>query len=244
MTRRALLAMIASDPLHGAGEPDVVIPVRIILDSRLGGSTLVERVWKPVWTETLRDLRRGGMHVQTGSGAGEVKRTASGSPVFTGLVHGVVNVVVTHRMPVNWDRGRGVTAVATRFEGHHVVLIALDRAHGHQIPFLSVNTCLHELIHVLLQDVYDNRPAGLEGEAREFRVDAYATRLWLFGDGSALRNAARGYIVRSRQVPVSSIGWRFQYVRERHAHSIGPKRKYRSQIGLTIICTIQMPATT
>ena len=36
----------------------------------------------------------------------------------------------------------------------------------------------------------------------------------------------------------------FQYVRLRHTHSSGPKRKYRSQIGLTASCKSQMPPTT
>ncbi len=40
------------------------------------------------------------------------------------------------------------------------------------------------------------------------------------------------------------IGWRCQYVNDRHSHSNGPKRKRRSHSGLQISCTIQIAATT
>jgi hypothetical protein len=39
------------------------------------------------------------------------------------------------------------------------------------------------------------------------------------------------------------IGWRFQYVSDRHTHSIGPNSKYRSQIELNAILKIHIPAT-
>jgi hypothetical protein len=77
-------------------------------------------------------------------------------------------------------------------------MVALYRAHCHQIPFLSVNTCVHELLHVLLQDVFEGRPKGLLGEAREFRIDWHATRLWLFHDGGTIRKAAQAYVDRLR----------------------------------------------
>jgi hypothetical protein len=77
-------------------------------------------------------------------------------------------------------------------------MIALNWAHGHQIPFLSVNTCVHELLHALLGDIFEDRPAGWRGAAREFRIDAYATRLWLFRDGSHIRQAAQVYVDRLR----------------------------------------------
>jgi hypothetical protein len=39
------------------------------------------------------------------------------------------------------------------------------------------------------------------------------------------------------------IGCRFQYVSERHTHSIGPNSKYRSQIELNAILKIHIPST-
>ena len=77
-------------------------------------------------------------------------------------------------------------------------MVALDHAHGHQIPLLSVNTCVHELLHALLHDIFERRPDGLLGEARELRIDWYATRLWLFHDGAAIRRAAQAYVERLR----------------------------------------------
>ncbi|MCC6291595.1 MAG: hypothetical protein IT164_03005 [Bryobacterales bacterium] len=64
------------------------------------------------------------------------------------------------------------------------------------IPFVAVNTCTHELLHALLLDIFENRPPGLWGQAREFRVDALATRLWLLKDGSPVKGPARGYLKR------------------------------------------------
>ena len=40
------------------------------------------------------------------------------------------------------------------------------------------------------------------------------------------------------------IGCRAWYVSDRHSHSSGPKRKWRSQIGLAISWNIHTPATT
>jgi hypothetical protein len=78
-------------------------------------------------------------------------------------------------------------------------MVALNYAHCHQIPLLSVNTCVHELLHVLLNDIVESRPHGLPGEMREFRIDWLATRLWLFHDGGTIREAARTYAGRLRQ---------------------------------------------
>jgi hypothetical protein len=114
------------------------------------------------------------------------------------LEHGAINLVVTDRIPLLWDAGRGLAGVTTRYDGYHVCMIALNYAHGHQIPFFSVNTCVHELLHALLQDIYVSRPQGLPGEEREFRIDWYATLLWLFHDGTVIRNSAQAYLARLR----------------------------------------------
>jgi hypothetical protein len=108
----------------------------------------------------------------------------------------VVNFVITDRIPVGWDKGRALSGVTTRYRGHHLCMVALNHAHCHQLPFLSVNTCVHELLHALLHDVFEGRPQGLRGEAREFRIDWYATRLWLFHDGATIRKATEAYVDR------------------------------------------------
>jgi hypothetical protein len=99
---------------------------------------------------------------------------------------------------MEWDHARALSGVTTRYQGYHLCMVALNYAHGHQIPFLSVNTCLHELLHALLGDIFESRPEGLPGAAREFRVDWYATRLWLFHDGAHIRKAAQTYAERLR----------------------------------------------
>jgi len=77
-------------------------------------------------------------------------------------------------------------------------MVALQYAHGNQVPFLSVNTCLHELLHALLQDIFVSRPKWFQTGGREVRIDWYATRLWLFHDGAAIRESAQAYLDRLR----------------------------------------------
>lgn len=110
----------------------------------------------------------------------------------------MINFAITNRIPLDWDRGRGLNGVTTWYRGYHLCVVGLDQAHGHQIPMLSVNTCVHELLHVLLQDVFESRPKGSRGVAREFLIDWYATRLWLLHEGSAIQKAAQVYVKRLR----------------------------------------------
>jgi hypothetical protein len=75
-------------------------------------------------------------------------------------------------------------------------MVALRYAHGNQIPFLSVNTCVHELLHVLLQDILISRLKWFQGGGHELRIDWYATWLWLFHDGATIRKSAQAYLDR------------------------------------------------
>jgi hypothetical protein len=77
-------------------------------------------------------------------------------------------------------------------------MIALWYAHGNQVPFLSVNTCVHELLHALLQDIFVSRPKWFDSREREMRIDWCATRLWLFHDGASIRDSAQAYLARLR----------------------------------------------
>ena len=151
-----------------------------------------------IWPEAVRDFLRGGIHLQSGQGPGEVRRAPSGRPAFKGLAPGAINLVRTDVIPLEWDNGRGLAGVAAQYDGYHVCLVALPRAHGHLIPFVSLNTCVHELLHVLLHDIFERRPKGLEGRGREMRIDWYATRLWLFGEGTEIRRMAAENLRRSR----------------------------------------------
>ena len=125
-------------------------------------------------------------------------RAASSRPVFKGLEHGVINVVVTDYIPLEWDKARGLAGLTTQYDGFHLCLIALRHAHGHQIPYLSLNTCVHELLHVLMLDIFDLRPKGTTGDQREWRIDWYATQLWLFHDGAEIRKSAGEYLRRMK----------------------------------------------
>lgn len=154
--------------------------------------------WWDVWPEAVRDFERCGIQLETTDITGEVRRTASDRPVFVGVQRGVVNLVLTDHIPLHWDNGRSSSGVTALYDGYHICMLALRYAHAHQIPFLSVNTCVHELLHVLTQDIFVQRPKWYQAGEHEFRVDLFATRLWLFRDGSAIREAAQRYLDRLR----------------------------------------------
>jgi hypothetical protein len=174
----------------------ISVPVRLLFDSRTAWTPQRKHYWSRIWKEAVDDFDRGGIDLRVTSGTGEIRRTASDKPMFTGLGDRTLNVMVTQRLPAEWDRGRGVAGVTTTWEGRHLCAIALDYAHGHRIPFVAVNTCVHELLHAFMLDIFERRPPGLEGSAREFRIDVYATRMWLFGDVSAVRESATSYLKR------------------------------------------------
>ena len=195
MTRRQFVLAPIATALNG-GEQPLIVPVRHIIDKRAQFSAGELRFFADIWAEATRDLRRCGIEVPCTRATNEIRRTASGAPVFSGLQPHVINMAITRSIPVNWDAGRGLSGVSTRYDGFHLCVVALNRAHRHQVPFLSVNTCLHELLHVLLQDIYEIRPKGFAGERREMFVDLHATRLWLLHDGAFIRRAAESYIQR------------------------------------------------
>jgi hypothetical protein len=204
MTRRRFLVMAPGAVVVASGNSrgPLVAPVNLVMDSRAKlRPEQIRYFWSDLWPEAARDLGRCGIQLQGNSKSGEVWRPPYREPVLTGLDRGVINVVITDQIPVQWDNGRAVAGVTTRYRGRHLSMIALNHAHCHQLPLLSVNTCLHELLHLLMHDVFEGRPKGLAGQARELRIDMYATRLWLFRDGAAIRKAAEVYIERLRSEP-------------------------------------------
>ncbi len=199
MTRRAFVRAAAGGAAAGRSEPPLTLPVRRMLDGRARHTRrALGRFLSGVWPEAVRDFERCGIHLSGILRNGEIKLSPGGRPLFPGIEREAINVVLTDRIPLGWDQGRGLAGVTTRYEGCDLCVIALDHAHGHQFPFLSVNTCVHELLHVLFGDVGEERPAGVKGEVRELRIDAYATRMWLFREGAAVRRAARDYVNRRR----------------------------------------------
>ena len=198
MTRRAFLSMAAAPALRAAAPARLVVPVYRIMDARAHNPPDRVRRWPGLWNEAVRDYRQGGIDLQTTDGPGEVRHSPADNPVFVGLRRGAINLVVTDSIPMYWDAGRALAGVTTIHDGYHVCMIALRYAHGNQVAFLSVNTCLHELLHALLQDIFVKPPKWYQSGAREARVDWYATRLWLFHDGETVRKSGEVYLRRLR----------------------------------------------
>ena len=195
MTRRAFFSL-AAVAARGSSAP-LIVPVHVLIDTSVNlPAAQIQRFWSGVWSEAVRDFGRAGIRFQVVTKDGKIWRPPNRQPVIGGLDRGVVNLVLTDQIPVEWDNGRLLSGVTTLYRGFHVCMIALNCAHGDQVPFLSLNTCVHELLHALLQDIFTYRPGGAVGQWREFRVDAYATRLWLFHDGAAVRASAQSYVAR------------------------------------------------
>jgi hypothetical protein len=197
MTRRQFLSFAA---VAAVSRQPLRVPLHIVTDTEVAWKPhQAEPFWWHIWPEAVSDFRRAGIVFDTSYTAAAVQRPPGRDPVVAGLERNAINLVLTNRIPMQWDQGRALCGVTLPYRGYHLCVIALDRAHGHQLPLLSVNTCTHELLHVLLLDIFDGRPAGLAGQAREFRIDCYATRLWLLHDGAAVRRMARNYLARLKR---------------------------------------------
>ncbi len=197
ITRRGLLSLAAVAGGRAGGNERVIIPVHRVVNRRAQlPPELWRRFWSSIWPEAYRDFDRSGIRLQTTDAAGEIRRSPADRPIFEGARRGAVNLVLTDAIPMHWDNGRALAGVTTIDDGYHLCVIALRYAHGHQAPFLSVNTCVHELLHVLLQDIFLGRPTWHKAGRHETRIDWHATRMWLFGDGGAVRRSAREYRAR------------------------------------------------
>ena len=197
MTRRSFLSSVAVVPFLPS--PPVVLPIHLLIDARahLHPSQL-HYFWNDMWPEAVSDLQHCGIQLDCSVEDGEVLRPVERQPVISGLRRDAINLVITSHIPEIWDNGLALGGVTTIYRGYHLCMIALACAHCHQIPFLSLNTCTHEMLHVLMQDIFEPRPPGFRGEVREARIDLYATRLWLFHDGSGIRQSAEAYLERVR----------------------------------------------
>jgi hypothetical protein len=177
----------------------VIVPVYRIVDAHAHlRPEELRRFWWSIWPEAVREFNASGIQLRTSDGKGEIGRSAADRPIFSGLQHGIVNLVLTDHLPLYWDDARALPGVTTMYEGYHLCLIALRYAHGNRVPFMSVNTCVHELLHALMQDIFKSRPGGFQTALREFRVDACATQLWLLHYCGGIRDSARAYLGRLR----------------------------------------------
>jgi hypothetical protein len=110
----------------------------------------------------------------------------------------MVNVVLTGAVPLYWDNGRSLPGVTTVYEGCHVSVVSVRNAYANRLPFVAVNTVVHELLHVIRGDIFV-RPSGLLIRVdRETAVDWEATRMWLLGSAPGVKEAARLYVQRLR----------------------------------------------
>jgi hypothetical protein len=191
MKRRAFLGATAF--LAAGAEPDraehVEIPVLRIVDrnAHANASGFISTIWK----EAGQVFGRGGITLRVADGPGEVLQYPSGRPRFRCVDRSRINVVLTDRVPLDWDKGRSLAGVSALYEGFCICVISMNEAHGNQIPFLAVNTVVHELLHVLLEDVFRDRTSAFHGQSAEARVDLHATRLWLFGGDETVRESAK-----------------------------------------------------
>jgi hypothetical protein len=197
MTRRHFISTPAAAAVPFSAPSLMPIPVHRVMDARAHCTPeQLHHFWSSIWREAVRDFSQGGMELQTSDGPGEVRRSAGDNPIFIGLRRGVINLVLSDHLPLYWDNGRALAGTTTLWDGFAVSMIALSYAHGDRIPYLSVNTCVHELLHALMQDIFVSRPKWYESDGREFRADSYATGLWLFHDGAAIRQSARACLDR------------------------------------------------
>ncbi|MEO8597679.1 MAG: hypothetical protein ABI759_30445 [Candidatus Solibacter sp.] len=193
LTRRNLLWSVAA----AAAPVALTVPLRRVIDGRAQCTGAQwDTWWHRIWPEAVRMFARGGIRFQVADARGEIKRTASSRPLFTGLERGWINLMITDRVPLDYG---GVSGVTTRGEGYDLCVIALSEAHANQAPYFSVNTCVHELLHLLLQDALLRKPKWYQTGEREMRIDWYATQLWLFGDASEIRRSAEVYLRGLRQ---------------------------------------------
>jgi hypothetical protein len=200
VTRRDFLRTPAAAVVPASPPERLRLPLHRVVDARADCPAEQRRLfWSNVWPEAVRTFSRGGIDLDVGDGPGEVRRSPGDRPVFVGLRRGVLNLVVTGHIPMHWDHGRALAGVTTAYHGYHICMVAMRYAYGHRVPFFSVNSCVHEILHALLQDIFDTRSKWYQAGGRELRIDWYATRLWLFREGSAIRNSARQYLDRLRR---------------------------------------------
>jgi hypothetical protein len=199
--RRDFVSFAVAAAVSGGTGVPVGVPVHRLMDAHARPTAdQIHRFWSAIWPETGRDFGRCGVRLETTDGAGEVRRTAADRPVFIGLRPRAINLVLTDHIPMYWDRGRSSAGVTTIFEGYHICMIALQYAHGHQVPWISLNTCTHELLHAILGDIFVGSPKWYQSGEREVRADWDATRMWLFG-GADIRAAAQAYVKRLAALP-------------------------------------------
>jgi hypothetical protein len=197
-TRRQLLLLPLAPQLALAGEAALRVPVLCVRNIHAKCTPRQMREFNDrVWNEALFTLEKSGIHLDVLDREGEVLKYPSDRPRIIGLARNRLNIVLTDHLPMYWDHGRSLGGLSTVYEGCHLCMVGIQNAHGFRIPFLSVNSVVHELLHIFLMDVFTASDGGLMNtHTRESRVDWYATRMWLFHDGAAVRESVQQYLKR------------------------------------------------
>ena len=187
-------AALTPAALAAATPARVTLPLNRITDTRASISSAVHRnFWYSIWPQAVAAFHRGGVDLACSDTRGAVKFSAADRPIIEGLDRSRLNLILTGNIPMLWDNVRGLAGVTAIYDRADISMIALRRAHGFRIPFMDTNTVVHEILHALLGDIAIRRPSWFQSNQRELRVDAYATRLWLSGDGAAVRQAVLAY---------------------------------------------------
>lgn len=198
LTRRQLLGTGLWARAIACSSTDLVeIPVLRVMDKNaILTAAELQRFSATVWDEAVRLFRLCEVSLPSAQRIGEIRQYPSGRPRFIGLERQMLNVVLTDTIPLDWDNGRSLCGVTTIYEGYHVCAISLKNAYPNRLPFLAVNTVVHELLHIIQGDIFVRRSGLLNGADREAAVDWLATRLWLLGAAPGVKQSAREYVHR------------------------------------------------
>ena len=75
-----------------------------------------------------------------------------------------------------------------------LAVVALKDAYPNRLPFVAVNTMVHELLHVIRGDIFLRRGGLLNGADHEAAVDWQATQLWIQGSLPGIKRSAGTYV--------------------------------------------------
>src|SRR5688572_14430026 len=117
ITRREFFSMASAAGVFPAiQQVPLIVPVHHVLDARAKWRPeQTHRFWTRIWPEAVRDFGWCGIRLQCSLRTGEVRRSPGGQPLFTGLDRGVINLVITDGIPMEWDNGRALSGVTTRY---------------------------------------------------------------------------------------------------------------------------------
>src|SRR5579863_6260564 len=118
MTRREFCSIAVAGLVPPASRAPVTVPVHVIQDgnAKLGPRQL-RNFWTYVWPEACRDLARVGIRLDASPAVGEVLRPPGREPMVGGIERGVLNIILTGTIPLEWDQGRGLSGVTTLYRG-------------------------------------------------------------------------------------------------------------------------------